>query len=432
MKKITNTLLHEEYYYLTLNNGMHVYLYPKPKFHRTYGVFATKFGSCDLEFYDPQTNELVVTPPGVAHFLEHKMFECSDGSDATDLFSEIGGESNAYTTYDKTAYLFTCTENELENIQILLDFVQSPYFTNENVNKEKGIIEQELKMYLDRASTAIYIQLLNNMYKKNHVRYDIGGTLESINQIDEKILQQCYDVFYHPSNMVLSLIGNFDLDKVIELIKQNQDDKYFNVNNKIKRRYYLEDEKVVEEDTTSYMDITTPKVGCGVKFSVLGLDNKSIYKNMILLDILMDMTFDESSDFYHRLLNKKIINNSFGYDTYFEPTYAHVTFTVDTLKVEEFKNELYNELINIKNKKIDQATFNRYKKIELANAIARFNYLESIANLIVDLDGLDLELFDTIDIKNNIKVEDLNEIMKMFKEESITFHTIYPTKNLSE
>lgn len=428
MKKITNTLLKEEYYFKKLDNGMHVYLYPKLDFHRTYAIFRTKFGSFDLEFYDPKTNELIVTPPGVAHFLEHKMFESPDGSDIVEVFSRIGGDSNAFTTYDNTAYLVTTSENELENIKTLIDFVQTPYFTDENIEKEKPIIEQEIRMYLDKASTSLYNHLLQNMYQKNNVRHDIGGTLESIYDINKDILYKCYNTFYHPSNMTLTIIGNFDKESVMKMIEENQLEKNYQVATQIKRNYHIEDEHVVAADTSSYMDISTPKVGCGVKFNVSGYDYKEIYKNMILLDILSDIFFDESSDFYHRLIESEIINNSFVYDPYFEPTYGHIAFTVDTLKVEEFKEEIKKEILKIKTAEISESTFNRYKKVVLANSIARFNYLESIANLIADLDAVDLDLFETLEIKNNITVQDLKHVQDMIKEEAITFHTIYPKK----
>lgn len=427
MKKISNDILKEEYYTVELDNGLHVYLYPKPQFHRTYGIFSTKFGSCDMEFYDQ--DQLIHTPAGVAHFLEHKMFECSDGNDASDLFSIIGGETNAYTTYDKTAYLVTCTDNNNQNIETLLDFVQSPYFTKDNVDKEKGIIEQEIRMYLDNPSTSVYIKLLDNMYHHNHVKYDIGGTIDSIKDITEDTLYQCYNKFYHPSNMVLAIIGNFDLDETYELIKNNQQNKQYVKQELPVRHYYIEDAKTRIKESTSYMDITTPKVGCGLKLSVQGIDNKTNYKNGILLDMICDIFFDESSDFYHRLMKKGIINNSFVYETYYELTYAHIIFNVDTDKVEEFQKEIKDELLKIKTFNLDETTFNRHKKVLIANAIARFNYLESIVNFMIDLDSLGLELFETINIKKNIQLDDFKKIQEQFNEESITFHTIYPKKS---
>lgn len=426
MKKISSTTVKEEYFVDTLKNGLKVYLIPKPKFHRTYALFATRFGSCDLEFMPEGFHEYLTVPAGIAHFLEHKTFELADGTDATELLAIHGGDANAYTTYDKVVYLFSATSEIKENLNILLDFVQNPHFTKESVLKEQGIIEQEIRMYLDKPYTALYNKLLENMYLKNHVRIDIGGTVDSIKEIDENLLKLMHDTFFHPSNMSVCIIGNFDLDEIHQTIVDNQNSKNYSNKPSVKRRYYIEDNNIVETDTLSYMDINRPKVGCGIKFSVLGKSNKEIYRNMIALDILSDIFFDESSDFYNKLLNDGIIDSSFGYEAYYEPTFAHLLFMVNTDKVEEFKTLLKAELINIKSTKIDLSVFKRYKKIELANAIAKFNSLEYIANLMVDLDNLGIDLFDTIDIKNNITLDDLEKLQKEFVTDAITFHTLYP------
>lgn len=428
MKKICNDFLNEYYYYTVLKNGLHVYLIPRPKFNRCYGLFSTKFGSCDQEFVPDGSSDFIKVPAGVAHFLEHKTFELERGVDASDIFASFGGETNAYTTYDKTVYMFTATSNVQEQIETLLDFVQTPYFTDENINKERGIIEQEVRMYLDKPNTILYLNLLNNMYYMNHVKYDIGGTLDSIKQIDKDTLYTCYNTFYHPSNMTFVLIGNFDLDKTCDLITKNQEAKAYTSKPKIKRRYYLEQNGVNNKDTTSYFVVAKPKVGCGLKLSVLDDDPVTSYRNMLILDILIDMFFDESSDFYRRMMKQGIIDNSFTYDTYYEATYAHVFFTVDTVDFQAFKEAIKEELLKIKDVKLDERTFKRYKTVELANSIARFNSMEYIANLILDLDALGLELFDSMEIKNNISIDDLYNFKTRFVEEAITFHTILPSK----
>lgn len=426
MKKISNELLKEDYYYLKLKSGLTAYLIHRPKFNRCYGLYMTLFGSCDQEFVPLKEKEFVKVPAGVAHYLEHKTFEQEDGTDASELFASLGGEVNAYTTYDKTVYMFTGTSNILEQTACLLDFVENPHFTISNIEKERGIIEQEVRMYLDKPGTVLYNQLLSNMYVKNYVKDDIGGTISSIKEIDINILYQCYNTFYSKPNMTFVLVGNFDLEKIVELLEErNQKEES---TEKIKRKYYLEDNVVCKSDTTSTFDITIPKVGCGVKFSVINENNRTIFKNMLCLDLLMDIYFDESSDFYHKMLDAGIIDNSFSYDTYYESTYAHVIFTVNTKKVKEFKEALYQQLIKIKDLEIDEKTFERYKRVELANSIARFNSIEYIANLIIDLNSMGLELFDSMDLKNNLTIDDLNNFKVKFVKEAITFHTLKPIK----
>lgn len=427
MKKISNELLNEDYYYLKLKNGLTVYLIHRPKFNRCYGLYMTLFGSCDQEFVPVNETKFVKVPAGVAHFLEHKTFELENDGDATELFAEFGGEVNAYTTYDKTVYMFTGTSNILEQIKILLNFVDHPHFTVSNIEKERGIIEQEVMMYSDKPGTVLYNSLLSNMYEKNYVKDDIGGSIESIKEIDIDTLYKCYNTFYNPSNMTFVLVGNFELDKVVELLEERSSNCEKELN-KIKRRYYLESNSVIRKDTESTFDIAIPKVGCGVKFSVINENKKTIYKNMLCLDLLLDICFDESSDFYHEMLEQNIIDNSFSYDSYYESTYAHVIFSVNTTKIDEFKSKLHDKLLRISTLNIDEKTFSRYKRVELANTIARFNSIEYIANLIIDLDSLGLELFDSIDIKNDLTIDDLNCFKKQFCEEAITFHTLKPLK----
>lgn len=426
MKRITNEFLKEEYYYKKLDCGLSVYLIPKLKYNRCYALFSTKFGSCDEEFVPINEKEFIKVPSGVAHFLEHKNFEMEDGSDASVLFSQYGGDVNAYTTYDKTVYLFSGTSNILEQIEVLIDFVRKPFFTKENVFKEQGIIEQEVKMYLDKPRTSLFLNLMNNLYEKNYVKDDIGGSLESIKEIDVDTLYKCYNTFYSSSNMTFVLVGNFDLDKVEDLLeKKFKNDSYVEP---IKRKEYLEDNKVLRKDTTSSFDVSIPKVGCAVKFSVKGENKRTIYKNMLILDMLLDIYFDDSSDYYHNMLKEGIIDNSFSYEGVYDLTFAHAYFYVNTNKIDEFKESMKDMLLTLKDKPLDSDTFKRYKRIQHANAISKFNSIEYIANLILDLDNIGLDLFDSTNIFNEITIDDLKQFKSRFSEDAITFHTIIPKK----
>lgn len=232
MNKKTSEMVHNywlnlSYYKEVLPNGLQVYLMKKEKFHKTYGIFMTNYGSLDQEFVPLGKKEFIKTPAGIAHFLEHKLFELENGEDASTLFSEIGADSNAYTTYDMTAYLFETVNHVERAVEILLDFVQNPHFTDASVEKERGIIEEELKMYLDKPSIALYMGLLKAMYKENEVREEIGGTVKSIGKIDKELLNLCYNTFYHPSNMVLVIVGNIEPNELIQVIKNNQANKHF-------------------------------------------------------------------------------------------------------------------------------------------------------------------------------------------------------------
>ena len=238
----------------------------------------------------------------------------------------------------------------------------------------------------------------------------------------------CYNTFYHPSNMTLAIVGNFNLEEVIETIRINQENKNYTKLPNIKRKYYLEDNKVIKTDDSSYMDINKPRFGCGVKFDVRGLKPEELYKKLVSLDILMDIFFDQSSNFYNDSLEKNIISSGFNYETYFEPTFGHVLFMSSSDKIDELKEALKEELLKISSAEIDERVFNRYKKIELANSISRFNSLEYIGNFLIDLDYINFGIFDTVEIKKNLTLNDLKEVQKLFVLEAITFHVIYPNK----
>lgn len=424
MKKVCSELLKEEYYFTTLANGLRVFLMPKTSFYRTYALFGTRFGSIDQEFIPLGQKQYRKVPAGVAHFLEHKTFECEDGSDASDLFAQLGADVNAYTSYDRTVYLFSATSNISEATTTLLDFVQSPYFTKENVDKEQGIIEQELLMYLDKPDTDCYVSILKNLYFKNYIREDIGGTVSSIKEIDKEVLDTCYNTFYHPSNMTLVLVGNFDYEELLKVITDNQNKKKFALPTKVNRRYYTESNLVHQALSQNHFDVIIPKIACGIKFAYENLSDMEIFKNSIMLEMLLDMYFDHSSDNYQTMLKQGIIDNSFDYDSYYEKTFAHAIFTVDTNKVEKFQKFMEQALLAIKDTPIKEEVFKRYKRLDQASTLYRFNSLEYIANLFIEFDFSNLEMFEAIETKNNITIAELEEFKKQFVKEAISFHII--------
>src|SRR5690606_10229237 len=200
---------------------------PKKSYNKTYALFATKYGSIDNRFVPYVKEEYEIMPLGITHFLEHKLFETKEGIDAANILTNLGAQANAYTNYTTTAYLFSTTDKVFEALNVLLDFVQEPYFTDENVAREQGIIEQELKMYLDIPSEQLRLGLLKNMFKEHYINQDIGGTVESIKEITKEKLYTVYETFYHPSNMVLVVVGNFDVNECIKTIRNNQQNKQF-------------------------------------------------------------------------------------------------------------------------------------------------------------------------------------------------------------
>ena len=218
---------------------------------KTYGLFVTNYGSLDNEFIPLDGQEFKKVPAGIAHFLEHKVFKLEGDKDASNLFAQLGADANAYTSFTETAYLFSTTSNVLEATKLLLDFVQNPHFTEESVEAEVGIIEQELKMYMDQPGSALMQGGLQMMYKENTIRNDIGGTLQSIKEITYQDLLTCYQTFYHPGNMIFVLVGNFDVDAALKTISENQAAKPSRLLNRL-RRYYLKTTKCINRSKNKW------------------------------------------------------------------------------------------------------------------------------------------------------------------------------------
>ena len=217
MQVIENLKVKEKLYTEKLENGLTVMIIPKKGIQKKYIIWGTNYGSNDSTFIVPGETEITEVPKGVAHFLEHKMFEQENGKNSLDVLTALGVNANAYTTNNHTAYLYECTDNFYEALDEFMDYVQHPYFTDENVEKEKGIIGQEIMMYDDYPDWKVYLNALECMYHKNPVKLDITGTVETISHIDKEILYKCYNTFYNPSNMAMVISGDFEPEKLLEL-----------------------------------------------------------------------------------------------------------------------------------------------------------------------------------------------------------------------
>ena len=226
MEKIEFKQLQEELYHEKLENGLEVYILPKKGFNKTFATFTTKYGSIDNHFVPLGSEEYIKVPDGIAHFLEHKLFEKEDG-DVFQQFSKQGASANAFTSFTRTAYLFSSTSNVELNLDTLMDFVQEPYFSEKTVEKEKGIIGQEITMYDDNPDWRLYYGVIQNLYENHPVRIDIAGTVESISHINKDLLYECYGTFYHPSNMLLFVVGPVNVEQTMKQIKDNQNKKQF-------------------------------------------------------------------------------------------------------------------------------------------------------------------------------------------------------------
>ena len=296
--------LGEQYIRVEHPSGLTMLLYPMPGFSTTYAMFSTQYGSVDTCFQAKEGGEQIRVPEGIAHYLEHKMFESEDG-DAFDRYAKTGAAANAFTSFDKTCYLFTCSGKFQESLEILLDCVTHPYFTKETVEKEQGIIGQEIRMYEDDPSWRVTFNLLDSLYHNNSVKVDIAGTIESIARIDADLLYRCYNTFYNLHNMVLTVSGNFDPDEALQVADRvlKKAPPFEAV-----RRPQQEPESVVRKRVVQHLPVALPMFYIGFKSPDAGQKNN--FCNVIFDEMLLDIVTGETTELYRQLYNDGLINGS--------------------------------------------------------------------------------------------------------------------------
>lgn len=363
MKKTIIDNLDLELYSETLENKLEIYIVPMKNVNNIYVTFSTKYGSNDIEFIPINENKMKKFPLGIAHFLEHKMFEQKNGVDPFSFFSERGCSANANTNQTKTTYLFSGPNFLQENLEYLLDYVQSPYFTDSNVSKEKGIIEQEIKMYLDDPNTQLYEKLLSNCFVNHPIKYPIIGDISNINKITKEDLYECYNTFYNPSNMFIVITGNVEPNSAIETIRNNQSKKKFPIGQKIKIKKYDEPNNVVKTSETLKLNVGIKR--CAVAYKIK-LPKDDLYQALLYYTTLFDIKFGSTSVLGEKLKQEKIINSNLGIG--FDNTSEHLLMFVigetnePGLLIERIKNELSNL-------EISKEDFERKKKTLISSLI---------------------------------------------------------------
>ena len=339
MEQLTYHDTDETVFFEQLDNGLSVYLLQKKGYEKTYATFTTRYGSIDNRF--KKDGDWVTVPDGIAHFLEHKMFESEQG-DVFQEFGRLGASANAFTSFSRTAYLFSATSLIEQNLETLIDFVQDPYFTPESVEKEKGIITQEIQMYQDNPGWRLFFGLIESMYANHPVRIDIAGTPESIDQITADDLYTCYRTFYHPSNMVLFVVGNIDPAATLELIKQNQAKKDYTDRPAIERDYGTEPKEVARPRFELELDVKTPKVLIGYKDE--SLRGEEQVRREMTSELLLHLLFDQTSSTYLDLYEEGLIDDTFSFDYSSEEEFAFATFGMETEDPDRFI-EAYEKLL---------------------------------------------------------------------------------------
>ncbi|HEB5002311.1 pitrilysin family protein [Clostridioides difficile] len=427
MEKIVNDILKEEVYYEKLQNGLDVYFMPKRGFMKKYAILATNYGSNDLEFVPIGEDKKIRVNEGIAHFLEHKMFEQPDGGDAFDKFSKLGVNANAFTNFTMTAYLFSATENFYESLEHLIDYVQTPYFTDENVEKEKGIIAQEIKMYNDDPDWNVYFNCLKAMYVNYPARIDIAGTVDSIYKITKEELYKCYNTFYNPGNMALFVVGDLDVEKVIDVTKKSNNYKIDKLSKSIERFYPEEPESVKEKEVIEKFPISMPMFNIGFKDSNVGLKGKELLRKEIVTDILVGMLFKKGSKLYEDLYMQGLINENFGAGFSSQVDYAFSIIAGDSKEPKKVKEIILDYIEKSKKEGLSKEEFERTKKKKIGSFIKCFDSINFIGNSFISYVFKDINLLDYLDVIKDITFEEVEERLKEhFKEDYCVISIVEP------
>lgn len=424
-------LVKESLYEAILPNGLKLIVIPKKGFTKQFAMYATHYGSNNIDFYPVGSETVVKVPLGIAHFLEHKMFDNPNGENVMQLFAQSGAQPNAFTSNNITTYFFESTNEFYKNLEILINYVNQPYFTEESVEKEKGIIAQEITMYDDEPNSVLRKMFLQNCYLNHPIKNDIAGAVDDIMQITHDMLYLCYNNFYNPANMVLVVGGDLDPNEVYEnAAKFVLNDKRHLAVGEVKNVDIVEPDAVVSHYSESRMDVSRPKVIYGFKDNHVGLCGKDILKRDIAMQIAMSLFAGKSSDLFNKLYEKQIIDSSFDFGYSCSHDYAFGLFVAETDRYKELVEELKNEIILFKKKEINITEFERIKKGLIGSLVRSFNNIESLVinNTFYSFEGIDM--FDNYDILNALIPNDVKEAFSTsFEEEYCTTAVILPRQS---
>ena len=411
MKKINIAKIDEEIFYDKLDNGLEVFFYPRENCQNVYATLTTKFGSIYKSFVPIGKTKFLTVPDGIAHFLEHKIFAQEDGEDVALFFEKSGTSYNAHTSLKSTTYEVSGPNNMIQNILFLLDYVQSPYFTLENVEMEKGIIKEEINMCNDNPWNILYDKIRYNTFKEDPIRYSISGSTSDIDKINKELLYECYNTFYHPSNMFLVVTGNFDKEQLLKCIKENQDKKSFREYKEVKLKKIKEPNSVYKKDEIVICNTNIPKFSYNIKVPIDNIKDISKRKLMLYLYIVMNILFDETSEFSFKLKEEKIITNNIDFDMLNTDKHILISLINETFNYEVLKNRIEEVL---KDFVVCEKSFDRKKKVLISNELFGYDSIVVINNIITDNILFDGKIEnDIISIIESLNMDELNKILKM-------------------
>ena len=423
---IKSSITGEKMYYGKHSSGLGVYIIPKKDYSKTYAIFGTRYGSVDSKFVVPGEKELTEVPDGIAHYLEHKMFDQPDGSNVFDKFSKYGGNANAFTSFNMTAYLFAATANIEENLETLMDYVQSPYFTEESVQKEQGIIGQEIRMYDDNGGWKLFFNFLNCLYQNHPVKKEIAGTVESISHITADYLYKCYNTFYNLSNMSIVVVGNVDAAKIAQVIEKGVK-KNEPFGEEIKKVYPEEPKEIEKNYTEQKLSVAMPLFMLGFKDTDTGYGGEKLLKKSIEINILLKMLFGKSSKLYKDLYEKGLINNSFSLEYTMQPDYGYSSIDGESSDPKAVYDAVINEVERVRKEGLSKEDFERIKKVMWGQYIRSQNDVEDYAVTFMQHLFMDIDYFNYYDVYKTVTFDDVkNRFDEHFVKERSALSVVNP------
>lgn len=412
MKEIKSAELGERYYEIDHKSGLKIFVMPKENYSSAYAVFGTKYGSIDTKFKRSDSKEWTTVPEGIAHFLEHKLFESED-LDAFARYAKTGASANAYTSFDKTCYLFQCSDNFEASLEILLDFVTHPYFTKETVEKEQGIIGQEITMYYDVAGWMSTFNLLRLLYHNHPVRIDIAGTVESIAQITDKLLYDCYHTFYNLHNMCLAVVGNVTPEQVLSVCDRMLEKA---PPLEIERAFEKEPESIVGNYCEYNLAMSMPVFSFGYKEKCENLVQN--IKKIVEVNILLEILAGDTSELYNKLFEKGLINTGFSKEYFIGYGYEAITFDGESADPQAVAEEIKKAVKALKEKGIDEQQFETARRSLYGREIMEYNDIDSIANGFINAYFNGYSVFDAMAVYKSVTKKDIeNRLADMMREE---------------
>lgn len=402
-------------------SGLRVFVCPKAGYSSSYAIYGTAYGSVNNRFAVEGEAKPVEVPAGVAHFLEHKLFESEQGS-AFERYAETGASANAYTSFDKTCYLFSCSKNFYESLDILLDFVQSPYFTKESVQKEQGIIAQEILMYLDAPERRVVWNLLEAMYHRHPVRLDIAGSVESIAQIDAELLYRCYRTFYRPENMALCVAGNVEPDRVFSAVETQL--RPCEAAGRVRNLFQDEPGSVLQKRTEQHFPVAVPLFELGFKGNA---EARATSRQQAETEILLELLASESSALYRRLLDRGWINSSFSCEFFEGPGYSAILFGGESHEPDAVAEEIKAEIARMRRDGIDRDAFECARRTVYGRAVAMFGNVGAIANGLAEAAFSGRRFGDIVPLALQVTGEDvLRRLSEQLDEENSALSVVCP------